>query len=55
MNSTISRISLLLNKPLISINETMSYDSISLLNPFKTLVINCKNIEEGIEIYENNF
>jgi len=54
MDSTTSKLALLLKKPLISVNETMDYDSISLLNPFDTPVINCKNLKEGVEIYENN-
>ena len=51
----VSRLALLLKKPLISLNETKSDDKIHLLNPFETPVIKCKNIEEGVKIYENNF
>jgi hypothetical protein len=55
MSSSVSKLALLLKIPVISINEKMDYDSISLLNPFNIPVINCENIEEGIEIYEDNF
>ncbi len=54
MNSTAAKLALLLKIPVISINEKMTYDSIKLLNPFNTPVINCYNIEEGVDIYENN-
>jgi len=55
MSSWVSKLALLLKTPVISINETMCCDSIHLLNPFDIPVINCKNIEEGIDIYEDNF
>lgn len=54
MKSTIAKLALLLKIPVISINEKMSYDSIQLLNPFNIPVINCYDIEEGVDIYENN-
>ena len=55
IKNPICKLALLLKIPVISINETMNYDSIHLLNPFNIPVINCNNIEEGVEIYENNF
>lgn len=55
MKNPICKLSLLLKTPVISINEKMSYDSIHLWNPFHVPVINCNNIEEGVEIYEDNF
>ena len=55
VESWLTKLALLLKIPVISINEEMSYDSIHLLNPFNTPVINCRNIEEGINIYENYF
>jgi len=55
LSSTYSRLALLLNKPLISINEKLSVDAISLINPMNTPVINCFDISKGVEIYENNF
>lgn len=54
MSSSVSKLALLLKIPVISINEKMDYDSISLINPFNVPVINCENIEEGIKVYENN-
>jgi hypothetical protein len=53
VSSPLCKLSLLLKIPVISINEQMSYDSISLINPFKTPVINCNTIDEGVDIYEN--
>lgn len=55
INSTVCKLALLLNIPVISIDEPMDYDSIHLLNPLNTPVINCYNIEEGVDIYEDNF
>ena len=55
LNSDTSRLALLLNKPLITINEKLSDDAISLINPLKTPIIRCNDVEEGIKIYEDNF
>jgi hypothetical protein len=52
-SSLSARVALLSKIPVISIKESMSDDSIHLLNPFNIPVIKCKNIEEGVEIYEN--
>ena len=55
MKFEISHLAILLRKPLISLNEKLSNDSIQLLNPMRTPIIKCKKINEGVEIYENNF
>jgi hypothetical protein len=55
MKSDVARLALLLNIPVISVDEEISYDEISLMNPFNVPVINCHSIEEGVDIYENNF
>ena len=55
VNSLSAKIALLLGVPVISINEKMKYDSVRLLNPFNVPVINCYEIEEGVDIYEDNF
>ena len=55
MKFEISHLAILLKKPLISLNEKLSDDSIHLLNPLRTPIIRCKNIYEGVDIYEDNF
>ena len=55
MSSVICKLALLLKIPVISINEKMKYDEVHLLNPFDVPVINCSTIEEGVDIYEDNF
>ena len=55
MSFALSHLAVLLKKPLISLNEKLSDDSIHLLNPFETPIIKCKSIDEGVETYENNF
>lgn len=55
LNSFVGKLSLLLKIPVISPNESLSEDSIGLINPFNTRVITCRNVEEGVDIYENNF
>ena len=55
MEFEISHLAVLLHKPLISLNEKLSDDSVHLLNPMRTPIIRCRNILEGVEIYENNF
>ena len=55
LSSDISRMSLLLKKPLITVNEQLSNDSIHLINPLETPIIKCIDVEEGIKIYEDNF
>jgi hypothetical protein len=55
IDGDISRLALLLQKPLIIVNGNSTEDEIHLLNPLKTPVIKCSSIEEGINIYEDNF
>jgi len=55
LSSDYSRLALLLKKPLIVLNETLSDDSIHLINPLNTPVIRCNDIKEGMDIYENHF
>lgn len=54
LRSFTSKLALLLKTPVILVNERMTTDSISLINPFGTLVIKCESIDEGVDIYENN-
>jgi len=53
-SSISSKVALLSKVPVISIKESMSDDSIHLLNPFDIPVIKCQTIEEGVEIYEDS-
>jgi hypothetical protein len=53
LGSFTSKLSLLLETPVVSVKENMSADSISLINPFDTPVISCRFIKEGVDIYEN--
>ena len=53
IKSHAGRLSLLLRTPLIYPNRDVSDDSLKLLNPYDTPVIDCENSEEGINIYEN--
>ena len=55
IKSSVCKLALLLGIPVVSIDEKMKYDAIHLLNPLNTPVINCTNIEEGVDIYEDNF
>ena len=55
MKFDISHLAVLLKKPLITIGEKPSDDSIDLLNPLRTPIIRCRELHEGVEIYENNF
>jgi hypothetical protein len=55
LNSDTGRLSLLLKKPLIYPRRKLDYDSISLLNPYKTPIIDCDTALEGVMHYENNF
>lgn len=55
LSSDVGRLSLLLKKPLIYPKRSISQDSLNLLNPYKTPVIDCDTILEGISIYEDNF
>jgi len=53
LDSPTSHLAVLLGKPLICVNNSMSYDSINLLNPLKTPIIFSDSIEEGIKHYGN--
>jgi len=53
LKSFTSKLALLLQVPVISVNEDMTVDSINLINPFNTPVISCRFINEGVDIYEN--
>lgn len=55
LKSFVGKLALLLKIPVISVGETLSDDSIKIINPFDTPVINCRNVQEGVEIYENHF
>jgi hypothetical protein len=53
LDSDIGRLSVLLQTPLIYPNRDISTDNVMLLNPENTPIIDCKNISEGVNIYEN--
>ena len=55
ISSDIGRLALLLKKPLIYVNRKANSDSISILNPYRTPVIDCEKVEDGVKFYENNF
>lgn len=55
LQSFTSKLALLLGTPVISVNESMTLDSIKLINPFNTTLINCKYIEEGVNIHEEYY
>lgn len=55
LSSDVSRLALLLKKPLIVLNEQLSDDEIHLINPLNTPVIRCNNIKEGLKTYEDYF
>jgi len=55
LSSDNSRLALLLKKPIITLNEQLTDDEIHLINPLKTPVIKCNDVEEGIKIYEDYF
>lgn len=55
MSSDIARLAILLKKPVITINEQLTDDEISLINPFKIPIIKCDDIKKGLEVYEDNF
>jgi hypothetical protein len=51
----ISHLALLLGIPLIHVGKEVSEDYIKLLNPLNTPIIISDNIENGVQIYEDNF
>lgn len=55
LQDNLGKFSLLLDKPVISVNEKLSDDAIHLINPHNTTVIKCDEYEEGVREYENNF
>ena len=55
LKSYVSHLSILLNNPLISIDEKLTDDAIHLLNPLNTPIIKCSDVEEGVNCYEDNF
>lgn len=52
-NSYIARLSLLVGTPVISIGKTPTRDSLSLINPLNTPIIECENIIDGINIWKD--
>ena len=55
VKSDMSHLALLLRTPLIHIAKPVKNDYIKLLNPLNTPVITAMNIEEGVNLYEDNF
>jgi len=55
LESDVSRLALLLGKPLITLNEKLTDDEIHLINPRNTLVIRCDNVKDGLKIYEDHY
>jgi hypothetical protein len=55
IKSEISHLALLLGIPLIHLGKKHSNDYFSILNPLNTPIIVANSIEEGVNIYENNF
>ena len=55
LKTDVGRLSLLLKKPLIYPQRNLSYDTVSLLNPYKTPIIDCETASKGVKYYENNF
>ena len=50
----LGKYSLLLNKPVVGVNETLTDDAIYLLNPHNTKVFKCNHYKEGVKEYEDN-
>jgi len=55
LESNLSHLAILLQKPLIFLGNEVSDDCISLLNPFNVPIIKSSTVSEGVKIYENNF
>ncbi|MHA1232630.1 MAG: hypothetical protein ACTSPQ_18515 [Candidatus Helarchaeota archaeon] len=55
LQQDMGRLALLCQKPLIYLNRRVKNDDVRLMNPFDIPVIDCRSIQEGVEIYENNF
>lgn len=54
LKSDIGKLSILLKTPLIYPYRKISKDSVFLMNPLQTPIIDCESIVEGVKIYENN-
>lgn len=54
LHQDVGHLAILLRKPLIYLNRRMKKDTVQLMNPLNTLIIDCKAVSEGVEIYENN-
>lgn len=54
LESPTSHLAILLGKPLICINNKMTEDTISLLNPLRTPIVFHENIEGGLKEYDNS-
>jgi hypothetical protein len=50
LDNNISRLSLLLNKPLYILDDDINIDKINLINPYKTKVTKINSVDEGIEL-----
>jgi len=53
LNQDMGHLAILLRKPLIYLNRRMKKDTVQLINPLNTPIIDCKSVSEGVEIYEN--
>jgi hypothetical protein len=53
LESQLSHLAILMKKPFICINNTLSMDSINLLNPLKTPILFHDEITGGIQEYDN--
>ena len=53
LKSPTSQLAILLGKPFLCINNTLSMDSINLLNPLKTPIVFHEEIAGGIKEYDN--
>jgi hypothetical protein len=54
LKSDVGKLAILLKTTLIYPSRDLTTDQTFLLNPLKTPIIDCKNIIEGVDIYENN-
>lgn len=52
-SSYIAYLSLLVGTPVIAVGKTPTYDTLSLMNPLNTPVIECENISDGINIWKD--
>lgn len=54
LKSDVGRLALLLKTPLIYPKRDVSDDTVHLLNPLKTKIIDCDTVSKGIKKYESN-